>query len=292
MRNRLLPLLAISILIGCTQGEHNDMPQNKKEAGTLRLHSNAVNDSFSVFVALPADYDPKRKYPVVYLLDANIYFNIMAATVKTYNEIGGFEPVILVGIGYKDLALMDSLRSRDFTYPVGLAEYEMGVSGGANNFLSFIKSELIPYIDKNYSTETGRRTLIGHSLGGYFTLYALYQHLTGTDNSFSNYIAGSPSLNYNNEYLLHQFATLKPYTNTDTVNTYITFGGLEDEEDKDDTTSIKTSEMLKSIKVSLAALHATGLTYKTDTFSNLSHMDTPFPSFTKGLMLVLNDKDD
>lgn len=37
---------------------------------------------------------------------------------------------------------MDSLRSRDYTYPLAIPEYEMSVSGQADKFFSFIKNEL------------------------------------------------------------------------------------------------------------------------------------------------------
>jgi len=83
----------------------------------------------------------------------------------------------------------------------------MRLSGGAANFLSFINYELIPYVDKSYSTDTAKRTLMGHSLGGYFTLYALSCNWR-SKGSFNRYIAASPSLDYANDYLLDRFKSL------------------------------------------------------------------------------------
>jgi len=67
-------------------------------------------------------------------------------------------------------------------------------SGNAARFLDFIKKELIPYIDTNYRTVKNDRTLMGSSLGGLFTLYAMF-HETGI---FSRYVLTSPSLGWDN----------------------------------------------------------------------------------------------
>jgi hypothetical protein len=41
------------------------------------------------------------------------------------------------------------------------------------------REELIPHIDAKYRNQTTGRTLLGHSLGGFFTLYTMFQ--TGND---------------------------------------------------------------------------------------------------------------
>ena len=84
---------------------------------------------------------------MVYVLDANLYFDIIATTIDKYAQVGLAPNVILVGIGYRDFPTMDSLRNRDDTYPLAIPEYEMSTSGGADKFLSFIDHELIPQID-------------------------------------------------------------------------------------------------------------------------------------------------
>ena len=44
---------------------------------TTRFYSKIIADTFLISVRLPNDYDPKEKYPIVYVLDANIYFDIL-----------------------------------------------------------------------------------------------------------------------------------------------------------------------------------------------------------------------
>lgn len=273
------------LAFGChTTSDKPHTVATKATPGPTRLYAQAVGDSFSVFVSLPEDYHPqeKKSFPVVYLLDANLYFDIMATTIRKYAEVGLAPEVILVGIGYKDFPTMDSLRNRDDTYPQAIPEYEMSVSGGADKFLSFINNELVPYIDHTYQTDTTKRVLMGHSLGGYFTMYALEQSLSGKAHKLHNYIAASPSLHYNNYYLLHQLKT-STVRQPDNTKVYITYGGLENSNDP-------ASITLDSLSAQLAAVFPKqangGVTYKYDIYSSLDHMDTQLPTFIKGMQWV------
>jgi tetratricopeptide (TPR) repeat protein len=63
--------------------------------------------------------------------------------------------------------------------------------------LKFFKEELIPFIEKNYRTNDFR-VLYGHSVGGLFTMYALFNY----PDLFTAYIAGSPWFQTNNQYWL------------------------------------------------------------------------------------------
>jgi predicted alpha/beta superfamily hydrolase len=91
----------------------------------VKYFSKSVNDTFTLFTSFPVDYDPmdKIQYPIVYLLDANLYFDMLAPILKKYTEVGMLPPVILTGIGYDGLLEMDSLRCRDYTYPLAIPEY-------------------------------------------------------------------------------------------------------------------------------------------------------------------------
>jgi predicted alpha/beta superfamily hydrolase len=287
--SKLFLIITILVLaISCNQkAEKSETTTTTKDAFTTRFYSKIVADTFSISVKLPNDYDKKEKYPIVYVLDANIYFDILNTTINRYNEIGSAPSVILVGIGYKNFEAMDSLRNRDDTYPIANAEYEMSVSGGADKFLGFITTELIPHIDKEYKTDTTKRVLMGHSLGGYFTSYALLQNVLGRQNSFSAFIAASPSIHYNNFYLLNQFKTVAQQQNRNKVKVYFTFGELEDKEDEDEPNSKKVGEVAKELTTLLGEKQSNNLDFKCDIFSNLAHMDTPIPSFLKGLQWTL-----
>lgn len=177
------------------------------------LSSSAVGQEFSIFVALPHTYTQESKaYPVIYALDANLFFGILTDTVRHFALINLIPEVIIVGIGYPVRTFKETLglRTRDLTpTEIGAAWYEefkshvsdppqyVG-SGGAANFLRFIHEELMPFIDTNYRTMTGDSTLMGDSFGGLFALYALFSH----PDTFRRYIVGSPSVWWDNETIL------------------------------------------------------------------------------------------
>lgn len=279
---RYLTLIVISgIIFGCQAPV--ERPALSGKPAVTRLYSKAVADSFSIFVNLPNDYDPKqpRKYPVVYLLDANLYFDIMAVTLNRYAEVGLAPNVILVGIGYHDFPAMDSLRNRDDTYPVAIPEYEMSTSGGADKFLSFLHGELMPVIDQQYHTDTSKRVLMGHSLGGYFTTYALLRSLSGERTGFNGYIAASPSVHYNHYYLLDQLKALPAKdSSSGREKVYLTFGG---EENSTDTGSLSLNDVMTQLLVNISQKQSGAVTYKADIYSKLDHMNTQLPTFIKGL---------
>jgi predicted alpha/beta superfamily hydrolase len=283
----------VILTISCNQSSdkkaHTDVVEKKT---AIRFYSKNISDSLSIFVNLPNDYNSqqKEKYPVVYLLDANLYFDIVATVLNKYSEVGLAPSVILVGIGYKDFPTMDSLRNRDYTYPVAIPEYQMAISGGADKFLNCINNELIPFIDKGYNTDTLKRVLAGHSLGGYFVTYALLQDLSGKKNNFSGYIAASPSLHYNKYYLLNQFEeTPQKIGQSKKIKAYFTFGGLEEEENATDSNMLKQSSVSEQLSKQLALKQSNYLIYKSDIFSNLGHMDTQIPTFIKGLHWILSE---
>src|SRR5215203_282866 len=227
----VLIVLPFSTIACMERPKDKEQQTNVQKENTFRIYSKNVLDSFEISVNLPNGYREQqtKKYPVVYLLDANLYFDIVATTLNKYSDVGLAPSVILVGIGYRDFQTMDSLRNRDDTYPTAIPEYEMSVSGGADKFLSFIDKDLIPHIDSVYKTDTAKRILMGHSLGGYFTAYTLLQDLQGKSNRFSGYIAASPSIHYNNYYLLRQFKALSSQQNRGKkIKAYITYGGQED----------------------------------------------------------------
>ena len=104
--------LFVTALVSDKKKKFNqDELEEKESLPVTTLFSENVKDSFSIFVSLPKDYAKKKNqnFPVIYLLDANVYFDIIA---DAMNEI--HSKAILVGIGYKDFVMMDSLRNRDY----------------------------------------------------------------------------------------------------------------------------------------------------------------------------------
>jgi len=64
--------------------------------------------------------------------------------------------------------------------------------------LSFLKDQLIPFINENYKNSTASRTIIGHSFGGLFAIYTLQTH----PDLFENYLIIGASLSMNSSEFL------------------------------------------------------------------------------------------
>lgn len=250
---------------------------------TEYLYSTAVQDSFALYIQLPKGYRPtqNRTYPVVFLLDANVYFEAVRAQLA---RLAKAAPVILVGIGYRDVRLLDSLRQRDYTYPLAAPADSFSISGGGNRFLAFLTQELLPYVDRQYKTDPSQRALLGHSLGGYFALYALMEGLKTGKPFFTQYVAASPSLYYGDEYLRRQLAALPAANRAATLPApalYLTVGERELERGDAESRAVKSA--FAAFVEELGARQATTLTWHRTIYPNAGHLETALASFADGL---------
>ncbi|HMG91368.1 MAG TPA: alpha/beta hydrolase-fold protein, partial [Chryseolinea sp.] len=208
-----------------------DEPDDVESVPAITLQSDIAPEPFSVFVRLPKGYerDVLRRYPVIYHLDGNAFFDPISGSVERLVNKKKITDAIVVGIGYDNAYAMDSLRKRDYTFPEAPPADSFKISGGGERFYRFIKMELQPYITRTYRTDTLNRIIMGHSLGGYFVLYSLLADMQG-DPAFDHYVAASPSLWYNNFYVVERFKNLMgPETKKRQV--YLSRGELESAED-------------------------------------------------------------
>ncbi|MEH6940621.1 alpha/beta hydrolase [Bacillus sp. JJ722] len=172
------------------------------------MHSRTNERVYRIMVAKPKQPAPPSGYPIIYVLDGNAYFQTFQEAVRVQSgrsEKTGVNPAIVVGIGYQSEESFDTEnRVYDFTPPdtiVDLPKRPNGEpwpkSGGAEYLLRFIEGELKPSLQKRYEIDMKQQTLFGHSLGGLFTLYALFLR-----SSFQNYIACSPSIWWNKQCII------------------------------------------------------------------------------------------
>ncbi len=157
------------------------------------LHSSALGRDYKIDVALPVSYSSSTtdNYPVVYLLDADLWFGAVADPTRLLHWEGELPEFIIVGIGY-GISWNDPdefLRLREIDLTPTNVEASPG-SGGAGEFLRFIEEELFPFIDSNYRTNPVDRTVAGLSDGALFSLYVLFH----APETFSRYIVVSPHL--------------------------------------------------------------------------------------------------
>jgi predicted alpha/beta superfamily hydrolase len=160
------------------------------------LYSAVLKETRRIQIILPKSYKTgtTEKYDVLYILDGEWNTNL-AIQLYGFMEYGRYIPSNMILVSVPNLYQKDlNLRARDFT-PSSVKDGP--VSGGADNFLAFLKTELIPYIDKLYPTKKENNTLYGTSLGGMFTVYAFLQEPA----LFKSYLTVEPSLWWDNGYV-------------------------------------------------------------------------------------------
>jgi len=156
----------------------------------VEVNSEILKESRNIFIYTPDGYEESNlNYPTLYVLDGTKNYLISTAIVNFLSRIQRIPPMIVVGIPNVD-------RDRDLS-PLFIE----GTSnrGEGDNFLNFLKEELIPYLDNTYRTNN-YRILFGHSLGGAFANYTL---ITKPE-LFNAYITASPYLMYNDEFILKE----------------------------------------------------------------------------------------
>jgi uncharacterized protein len=155
----------------------------------ITIKSKILNEERTALIRVPANYTQNTaKYPVIYMLDGHPpRINLMTGTIENLVSADHVPDMIVVSIPNTD-------RRRDMT-PSSVAN-QPG-SGGADNFIRFIETELIPEVEKNYRTQP-YRIIVGHSLSGLFVMYTF----SSKPELFNAYLAASPHMQWDDHYLL------------------------------------------------------------------------------------------
>jgi predicted alpha/beta superfamily hydrolase len=184
----------------------------------VHVNSDALGEPMTLRVHLPVEYESHvdRSFPVLWVLDGPTQAPQVSRTMQTLSRIGIAEPSIVV-------AVPGSSRGRrvDFTPP----REEGSPDAQADRFYRFLAFEAIPAVDDAYRTD-GTGVLVGHSLGGLFTLYAFVQR----PSPFSGFFAFSPSVWVGNEQILDELERQTPVPNSLPSSLFLSLGEAEDNE--------------------------------------------------------------
>lgn len=189
MKSKLFLFFVLLIIIGSPTKilRAQDTVWRVFDTGKLdSLNSTVLKEKRLIQVFIPPAYKPGSadKYDVLYVLDGGNWNTGLILKVRRFLEDEHYMPPTII------VSIMGIDRNKDLT-PTRIDNWS--TSGGAANFLSFIKDELIPYVNKTYPSN-GDNTLWGHSLGGLFVINALLN----APHAFKSYIAVDPSLWWDN----------------------------------------------------------------------------------------------
>lgn len=184
----------------------------------FKYDSKIVGRPFHIYIRLPENYGDnlEQKYPVVYVLDGDSLFPVIAPNHLFLTYDLGLPESIIVGIAYGSFKPEINKRGFDFSAPAKDAKPNQG---GAPEFLEFLKSELIPAVENRYRTQPDRRVLFGQSRGGYMVLYSAFKD----PDLFWGRIASNPSFNPGRELFFSRGAV----SSKDDLGLVLTSGSLD-----------------------------------------------------------------
>jgi len=178
---------------------------------SLKFHSTILNEDRTINISLPEGYEKStKKYPVLYMLDAQWNFNHTAQNLGwlSNSDIKSIPQTIVVGI-----VTGGDRREHDLTPTPGTSKK----GGGADSLYRFIKEELVPFVEKNYRTYN-YRLLGGVSYGGLFVMNAFVKDPL----YFNGYLSLSPSMWWDNNIMLNKTQELLAKTPDFPTRLYLT----------------------------------------------------------------------
>ncbi len=189
------------ILLCLTEMTYSQNSDDLVIAKRIKINSTVLGEDRTIYVSTPSGYnDSKDSYQVLYVIDG---VSDVIGLVKYLSDYGVCPQLIIVSIEEvnpaRDMFPSKPKYSRG-TQPTTAwynkkEDNELRVNrpdekiGEADKYLSFIETELFPFIEKNYRT-VPYRICCGHSKGGLCVTHAFLSHT----NMFNAYIALSPSL--------------------------------------------------------------------------------------------------
>jgi predicted alpha/beta superfamily hydrolase len=202
---KLLLILLISISFA-----QNNIKIIELEAEGLGYHK-------KIWIYTPKDYNPKKKYKVLYMHDGQNLFDAKTSYAGEWQVDETLDSIaaktIVVGIEHGGNKRIEELT------PYKNEKYG---GGKADLYLEFLVKTVMPYVEKNYRVKKGKNhtSIGGSSLGGLISFYATLKY----PELFGKAMVFSPAFWFNPE-IFKLFENTKKYT----AKVYFMCGDSEDE---------------------------------------------------------------
>lgn len=256
-------------------------PIKSDQGEIVTMHSGILNEDRKILIYTPKDsVNPEKRYPVIYVLDADNHFMQMVEYSKylSRQDVYVIPPMIVVGITNTDRVRDLTPSKSNFDYsgkPDTTANAPYKNSGGNEHFLQFIQKELLPYVNSNYKTQP-YRIFAGHSFGGLTAINCLIDY----PDMFNAYIAVSPSFWWDQRFLL-KLADKKLKAGSTLSKTLFFSDGNEGSSPKSPFHAdvLKFDSLLKSRNIK-------ELDFEYTSYPVESHMTVPIKSYYDGLRFI------
>ncbi len=169
-------------------------------------------EPYRIFLSIPTGEPPAEGWPLLVTTDGNATFPFAVASLVTQAPYSTGTNVgwgVVAAIGYPSDEPYNAMRRAWDLGPPPVKSYppyfEGGppvLIGGTGELLDFIEHELLPKIADMVRLDPARRSLFGHSFGGLFTLFSLFER----PGLFKNWIAASPTIYWEGSEILNNEA--------------------------------------------------------------------------------------
>ena len=235
-----------------------------------------ADENYVIQIGLPSGYSHSDKsYPVLYVLDGDKSFGMTKGVIDWLVWTNEIRNIIIVGISYgRGNSIWWEKRARDFTPFKDTVYYYYPNAGGANNFLSFVKNELFPIVNKNYRTLQDSNVIMGLSFGALLSSFALFTQ----PDMFKGYIIISPSLFWNGNSILKTEADYFSKHKELNKIVYMAYGSSDDK----DWVIDPTNELIQILQTRKYE----GLKFTQQVFKGETHISVYPVALTHGLKTV------
>ncbi|MCZ4694751.1 alpha/beta hydrolase [Ancylomarina euxinus] len=184
MKNLVLLLIFTCSLFACNKHNGKSLSFNDY----LAFQSKYI-PARDVKVMLPAGYEAKKSYPVIYMHDGQMLFDSTSTwnkqewgvdeTVDHLIRANKIRPVIVVGISHTNNRSLEYMPNKPKD-ELKLIDRPDKFKGKilSDEYLKFLVEELKPFIDKTYRTQADRDNtfILGSSMGGLISCYAISEY--------------------------------------------------------------------------------------------------------------------
>ncbi|HEY5800713.1 MAG TPA: alpha/beta hydrolase-fold protein [Burkholderiaceae bacterium] len=276
----------IALALVCTGASAQTATPYVLEGTEVRdIRSALLGRDYQLFVSLPASYarNPERRYPVLFLTDANYGFPLVRSLARRIANGGrDVEDFILIGLSYAVGETPEHSRRRDYTVTatgVANAKSDMpgraAVFGEAEGYRRHLVQEVFPLVASAYRADMDRKVFFGHSYGALLGAHVL---LT-SPRMFEHYILGSPSLWFDKRVMFTREAQYAAAQRDLPARVYMIAGALEASKNPDDDL---VADMLAFERM-LKSRNYPGLEIRSSVIADEDHLTVAPAVLTRGL---------
>jgi len=277
IKQKIIIIISVILLISISLISKKYIEHYTSDFIDHSIYSRVLDEERKLFIRLPKNYDKNKSYPLIIKTDGNFNLSRWDHSIAELSLKNEMDDSIVVAI--PNLFWTDS-RNRDLVPPFARKDVKIearppsdnspSIFGRADLFLEFIETEVLPYVEANYSINENR-ILTGFSAGGSFVLYAI---ITKPE-LFSGYFAFSPAAWYDNSVVVNKFKKGLANVSGKPLFLYLSLGGAEND--------IITG----SFKGLLAAIDSdapTNFSSKHSYSKDAEHVENPYVSVPKALV--------